>query len=99
MPDPSPKPAVGTQVWPSSSVYDVLHVGEVKVSCAEKVLPVTRSVNPIGSWSAASAVGACDSRQNAFGEARLHESSQSRTRFGNRIGTRANSFSNLRRST
>jgi len=67
MPEPIPNPAVGTQVIPSSSVYEVLHVGEVKVSCAAKVRPVTRSTKPMGSWSTPCEVGAGRFTHVAFG--------------------------------
>src|SRR5437764_11348387 len=56
MPDPS-GPEVGAQVWPSLSVKEILHVGEVAVSSPAKARPVWISVKPIGSESITTCVG------------------------------------------
>src|SRR6266404_7031686 len=56
MPDPS-GPELGAQVWPSLSVKEILHVGEVAVSSAAKARPVCTSVKPIGSESITTCVG------------------------------------------
>src|SRR6266550_4487451 len=48
-----PLPCVGIQVSPSSSVYEVLHVGDSSVSSPANVRPVCGSVKPIGSESTA----------------------------------------------
>src|SRR5689334_21358083 len=54
-----PLPCVGVQCKPSSSVYEVLQLGESKVSSPANVRPVWRSVKPIGSELTACDVGAC----------------------------------------
>src|ERR1041385_553375 len=54
-----PLPCVGVQCRPSSSVYEVLQLGESKVSSPANVRPVCRSVKPMGSEFTACEVGAC----------------------------------------
>src|SRR6476646_2302119 len=54
-----PLPCVGVQCKPSSSVNEVLQLGESNVSSPANVRPVWRSVKPIGSEFTACEVDAC----------------------------------------
>src|ERR1700693_365664 len=62
-----PLPWLGVHIAPSLSVKEVLQVGESNVSSAANTRPVCRSVNPIGSESMNSEVGARRSTQVALG--------------------------------